>query len=440
MEKFVENGKVKIFVREAVAPNSETAVLLIHGLAEHSGRYEEFMKSLQESGVSVFAMDLRGHGQTVSKKGDSESIKKVLSDVRCVVDYIKTNFDVKRFGLFGHSAGGLVSVLFASLYPQETDFLVLSSPAVYCPKKMRIIKFVPYKILPFVKLEKKHSESKQMLEYSKKDPYALHKFSIRTIGVFLDEGQKLLKKKMNVSCPVLLVCGKKDILLSEQEKFVSFMEKCPNKKNKFVCYEDAKHRIVQNEGSQARIADIIKWIKFGEKSRKFAESIETKDLILGKAKPSDLESIYKNFWSQEDTARYMLWTPCKTIEEAKARLERSIEVQKGHLRFFVYEKKTGQAIGVAGMEEIEPDVFEDGGIGIGRDFVGKGYGKQILKALIDYCFDELGAKKIVCSCDSRNIPSAKLQQSCGMKYSHSENKVKKRDGEKFVADFYVIEK
>ena len=45
--------------------------------------------------------------------------------------------------------------------------------------------------------------------------------------------------------------------------------------------------------------------------------IETKDLILAKAKPEDLESIYNNYWKHEITAKYMLWTPCKSLEEAK---------------------------------------------------------------------------------------------------------------------------
>ena len=264
MERFVENGKVKIFVREAVVDNSKTAILLVHGMAEHSGRYEQFIESLQESGVSVFAMDLRGHGQTVSKKGDSESIKKVLHDVDCVVQHIKSNFHFDRLGIFGHSIGGLVASLYASLFSENVDFLVLSSPVVYCPEKLKILRFVPYKILPFIKFEKKHSESKEMLEYSRNDRFALHKFSLRTAGVFFVEGQRLLQKTMNVSCPVLIVCGKKDILLSEQDKFDLFIKKCKNEKNKLICFEDAKHRIVQNEGCQQRIEEIIKWIKSEE--------------------------------------------------------------------------------------------------------------------------------------------------------------------------------
>ena len=168
--------------------------------------------------------------------------------------------------------------------------------------------------------------------------------------------------------------------------------------------------------------------------------IETKDLILDKAKIEDLNSIYKNYWSHEETARYMLWAPCTSVEEARERLDKVIEFQKGKVAYFVYEKSSGQAIGMAAMLEIEPNIYEDGGIGIGKDFVGKGYGRQILNALIDYLFNEMNADKIICSCHTDNISSAKMQQSCGMHYTHSEMVTRKKDDLTYKADYYVITK
>ena len=169
------------------------------------------------------------------------------------------------------------------------------------------------------------------------------------------------------------------------------------------------------------------------------EKIETKDLILAKAKMEDLEAIHNNFWSEEETAKYMLWIPSKSIEESRERLESVIEFQKTRpYTYFVYEKSTMQAIGMAGIKEIEPNVYEDAGIGIGSKFQHKGYGKQILLAFIDLAKNELKAKRFVCGCDSRNIPSARLQQSCGLKYSHSTNEIRKKDDMPFVQDHYDI--
>ena len=260
MNKYIESEKVKIFLREEVT-DSKMAVLLIHGLAEHSGRYIDFIQDLKNANISVFAMDLRGHGQSIGKKGDCQSINKVLKDVDKVVEYIKSNFTFEKIGIFGHSIGGLVASLYASVDQSKVDFLVLSSPAIYCPKKLKVMKVVPYKLIPFIKVKKNYSESKEMLEYSRKDQFALNKFSIRTVGVFFVEGQRALKKKLNINCPTLLVYGKQDKLLIEQTEFAEFMSKLTNEQNKIIAYENAKHRIVQNEGSKERIDDIISWIK-----------------------------------------------------------------------------------------------------------------------------------------------------------------------------------
>lgn len=79
----------------------------------------------------------------------------------------------------------------------------------------------------------------------------------------------------------------------------------------------------------------------------YKEKIETKDLILKKASMDDLNDMYINIWSQEETSKYMLWVPTKNIEEAKDRMIKTIEYQKNNIAYLVFEKKSGQAIGFA---------------------------------------------------------------------------------------------
>lgn len=167
----------------------------------------------------------------------------------------------------------------------------------------------------------------------------------------------------------------------------------------------------------------------------YKEKIETEDLVLKKASMNDLNDMYKNIWSQEESAKYMLWMPTKSIEEAEERMKRTIEFQKDKIAYLVYEKNSGQAIGFAGMKEVEDKVYEDSGIAIGPKFVGQGYGKQILMALVEYCFEDLGAIKIIYSYRSENIASKKLQQSYGFHYTHSQLMVDKRNRLKYMLDF-----
>lgn len=166
--------------------------------------------------------------------------------------------------------------------------------------------------------------------------------------------------------------------------------------------------------------------------------LETEDLILKKPAFEDWKDMYQNLWMHGESARFMLWSPTKSEEDAKERMQRSIEFQKTHLAWFVYEKKSSQAIGFAGMRELEPGVYEDTGVAFGPDFVGKGYGKQVVKAFLSYAF-ELGAKKFVLTCRSQNTPSKAVILSSGFRYTHSEEKIDPRNGEKYELEFYEIE-
>lgn len=168
--------------------------------------------------------------------------------------------------------------------------------------------------------------------------------------------------------------------------------------------------------------------------------LETKDLIMKAAEFEDWKEIYTNLWCHEESAKYMLWQPTKTEEDAQERMRRTIAFQKKcNSAWFVYEKQSGQAIGFAGMTEIEEGVWEDTGVAVGPAFVGKGYGKQILTALVRHCFETRKAKKVVCSCRSGNVPSRKLQLSCGFRYTHSESRVDNRNGEAYTLEFYELE-
>lgn len=169
--------------------------------------------------------------------------------------------------------------------------------------------------------------------------------------------------------------------------------------------------------------------------------LETKELILKAAEFKDWKDLYENIWSRQDSTKYMLWKPTCSDEEARERMERTLAWQKkNELAYTVYEKKSGKAIGFAGMTLIQEGVYEDTGIAVGPDFVGRGYGKQILQALTKQAFEELHAVKFVCSCREKNIASKALQLSCGFAYTHSQDRTDPETGETYVLEFYERKK
>ncbi len=156
--------------------------------------------------------------------------------------------------------------------------------------------------------------------------------------------------------------------------------------------------------------------------------IETESLILDKAKFLDWEEMYRNVWSQPESARYMEWAVTTSEEAAKIRMMKTIAFQKEHDTYLVYEKSSGQAIGFAGVERLEPYVYQEAGICLGPNYIGKGFGKQILQGLVQYCRERFGATEFLYSARDENTASNRLATSYGFSLISSTAKVDSKDG------------
>lgn len=103
-------------------------VLIIHGIAEHSGRYEAVGAQFAAAGIGAIGIDQRGHGTTEGPKGHVESFDGFLDDVEDQISQMR-DLGVPVI-LLGHSMGGLVSTAYAISDRVAPDLLVLSGPAL----------------------------------------------------------------------------------------------------------------------------------------------------------------------------------------------------------------------------------------------------------------------------------------------------------------------
>ena len=106
-------------------------VLIVHGLGEHSGRYEHVAQRLNGWGFAVRAFDLCGHGGSSGAPGSMPDDNRLLDDLATVIDRSRAGLAPgTRLVLLGHSLGGLIAARFVSLHLRAVDALVLSSPAL----------------------------------------------------------------------------------------------------------------------------------------------------------------------------------------------------------------------------------------------------------------------------------------------------------------------
>ena len=99
-------------------------VLICHGLAEHSRRYEAFAIALSERGYHVYAHDHRGHCETTAPDAAlgsfarKDGTSKVIADVMAMRELAVQSHPGLPVILFGHSMGGLIALNVATEHPQ----------------------------------------------------------------------------------------------------------------------------------------------------------------------------------------------------------------------------------------------------------------------------------------------------------------------------------
>ncbi len=95
-------------------PSAPTSCLLVlHGLAEHCGRYASTMESLAVSGIACFAYDQRGHGRSPGRRGDIQRFSEFADDFRTIRAGIAHRYPGLPTFAWGHSLGAIVVILAA---------------------------------------------------------------------------------------------------------------------------------------------------------------------------------------------------------------------------------------------------------------------------------------------------------------------------------------
>ncbi len=114
--------------RRWAAKSPWCAALLVHGIGEHSGRYEHVGRFLADAGIDVLAADNRGFGLSGGPRGHVESFSNFVDDL---VEPLRLRRDLNvPVALIGHSLGGLMSTRYLQSSHPQPDVAALSGPAL----------------------------------------------------------------------------------------------------------------------------------------------------------------------------------------------------------------------------------------------------------------------------------------------------------------------
>lgn len=209
----------RLFVREWTAAKPRGAVLIVHGLGEHSGRYERLAQWFNQRSYDVRSYDQRGHGKTPGRRGALRHADDLLEDLATVYNDYTNGLPQPPF-LLGHSMGGLVAaraVLDGRITPPA---LLLSSPALRSWSSPRLIRLarVLARIAPNLKLRnglnaEKLSHDPQVVTGYATDPLRHAWVTPRLADFIFREGMSCIADAAHLAQPTLLLVADSDELV-----------------------------------------------------------------------------------------------------------------------------------------------------------------------------------------------------------------------------------
>jgi len=195
---------------------------VIHGLGEHSGRYERFARGMAEFQMATYAIDLRGHGKSAGQRGHIDAWSQWTDDAAALIKQVEAQASGEVVPL-GHSFGGvaMLSTMLAGKAPNAKRFIV-SSPALKLKVKVPAWKASLAGILSSVapKLAMNNdvdagtvSRIPEIVDAYRTDPLVHGKISTRLYAEWLRAATDVLDRASAIKVPFLILAGTDDRLI-----------------------------------------------------------------------------------------------------------------------------------------------------------------------------------------------------------------------------------
>lgn len=265
--EFIGSGGIKLFFRSWAPDKPKGTIAIVHGIGEHSARYEYTGMRLAGLGYSVYAYDQRGNGRSEGARGHINNFSEYLLDLECLINNIHGKTD--NIFILGHSLGGLVTLRFAIDYPDLIKAIIVSSPALGLSMKVPVLQLILAhglnKLFPTFTLTDNSIETKYLSHDENvchaydSDPAVHKKRSVRFFNEYLKISKKTSGEPQELKCPSLFLAGEDDRIVST-EKIKAFYGGITASKKGLHVYPGFYHEILNEVGKEKAFKDIETWL------------------------------------------------------------------------------------------------------------------------------------------------------------------------------------
>lgn len=209
-----------LFRRAWLPPRPDCCVVLVHGYAEHSGRYEGLGAWLANRRAAVHALDLRGHGRSEGTRCHVDAFADFLDDLDHFLGRVREDHPTLPITLVGHSMGGLITLAYLVERQPVLAGAVVSGPALVPGgvsrlrvAAARLLKGIAPKVALGSGLDLEGlSRDPEVVRRYVEDPLVVRRMTASLGAEMLLAGPRVLARAGDVAVPLLLLHGEDDSL------------------------------------------------------------------------------------------------------------------------------------------------------------------------------------------------------------------------------------
>ncbi len=272
-------------------------IQLVHGMAEHTSRYERFAKHICKNGYSICGHDQRGHGLTlgpddvIGHVSNDHGWGVLLQDIESTNQHLRIKYPNIPIILFGHSMGAILSVSYLQAYGQKVDGWILSAlaynqgfmtelgisiadiQAIFFGK---ISRAKLHNALSFGAFNSSFKPNRTTFDWLSRDEAEVDKYindplcgEIFSAQFFRDLlwGVKNIYKAKNLlkvprDIPLLMLAGSQDPVVGKEKEFVKTLDlfsKIPEDFSSKI-YPEGRHEMLNETNRQEVFDDISTWL------------------------------------------------------------------------------------------------------------------------------------------------------------------------------------
>ena len=244
------------------------AIVLVHGLAEHSGRYTEFAEVFTAAGYAVHACDLPGHGHSDGRRCHIWSFDDFISVVEQLTNSVQERHPGLPIVLVGHSMGGLIAAASLIGFQQKFAAAVLSAPAIRAHEQPRAIEIVIARVLSRIvptlgvmQLDSNGvSRDPETVRRYDNDPLVFRGKVTASLAAELFRGMGEVQEKASaISLPLLLMHGDADVMTAPGGSQL-LHDTVSSEQRKFILYPGLYHEIFNEPEGRSVMSDACDWL------------------------------------------------------------------------------------------------------------------------------------------------------------------------------------